>query len=122
MKATVGHLQDNAPACSAIALLITGFSQSLHLTRPTVELSGDAPKIFMSFAESHCVGGEGGSEGVSGAEGELGSLSQAKGESGGGDGLGLSLRVIADNYVVHPVITWTTCRKQVGGSGSRKPK
>lgn len=79
-----------------MALRITGFSQSLHLTSPAVALKGDAPKIFMSLAESHCVGGEGGSEGVSGVVGELGSLSHEKGEIGAGDGLGLSLRVMPD--------------------------
>ena len=57
-------------------------------------LSGDAPKIFMSLADNHCVGGEGGSEGVLKAAGELGSLSHENGDSGAGDGLGLSFSVI----------------------------
>ena len=86
--------QCNAPACSAIALRITGFSQSLHLTRPAVEPKGEAPKILMSFADSHCVGGEGGSEGASGVVGELGTASHENADAGAGDGLGLSLRVI----------------------------
>ena len=59
-----------------------------------MELKGDAPKIFMSFAESHCVGGEGGSDEVSGVVGEPGRLSHEKGDAGGGDRLGLSLRVM----------------------------
>ena len=64
------------PACSATALRNTGFSHSLHLTMPTVLVSGEAPNTFMSRAESHCVGGEDGSGGVSGVAGELGRLSQ----------------------------------------------
>ena len=82
-----------------MALRSTGFSQSLHLTMPTVDFSGEAPKIFMSRAYSHCVGGDGGALAAdSSAEedgcGESGTLSHEKGEPGSGDELALSLSVI----------------------------
>lgn len=62
---------------------------------PTVVLRGEAPKIFMSFAESHCVGGEGGEAGVSGDVGVSGNLSQENGDEGPGDGLDFSFKVIS---------------------------
>lgn len=80
------------PACSTIKLLKTGFPQSLHLTSPIseVDVSGRAPKIFISRAESHEVGGEGSefSELV-GGEGR----SQENGEAGAGEGLSLRVMV-----------------------------
>lgn len=81
------------PACSPMALLSTGFSHSLHLTTPTSALSGLAPNIFMSRAESHDVGGEGRTLGSAGGEGDLGRFDQENG-SGEGSVLGLSLNVI----------------------------
>jgi hypothetical protein len=80
------------PACSNIKLRRMGLSQSLHFTRPIseVEVSGWAPKSFMSRAESHEVGGEGSEAGSSGGEGGR-RLSQEKGEAGSD---GLSLRGI----------------------------
>ena len=44
-----------------MALRNTGFSQSLQRTTPISDLSGSTPKIFISRAESHDVGGEGSS-------------------------------------------------------------
>lgn len=48
-------------------LLRTGLLHSLHLTRPISEVavSGREPKIFMSRAESHEVGGDGSEVGSS---------------------------------------------------------
>lgn len=40
----------------------TGLSQSLQRTTPRSDLSGSMPKIFISRAESHDVGGEGSSD------------------------------------------------------------
>lgn len=47
--------------CSTIQLRRTGFSQSLHFTTPIsdTDVRGWQPKIFMSRAESHAVGGDG---------------------------------------------------------------
>jgi len=66
-----------------------------------VDVSGRAPKIFMSRAESHDVGGEGRvlSE-VVGGEG----TSQEKGEVGGGEGF--SLRVMVRVAWARLGITW----------------
>ena len=73
-------------------LLKTGFPQSLHFTSPMseVDVSGRAPKIFISRAESHEVGGEGNefSELV-GGEG----TSQENGDAGAGEGLSLRVMV-----------------------------
>lgn len=76
-----------------MALLSTGFPQSLHFTRPISDLSGSAPYIFMSRADSHDVGGEGGVLIASGVEGTDGRLSQEN-EGGSGEWLGLSLIVM----------------------------
>ncbi len=80
-----------------MALLSTGFSQSLQRTTPTVVFKGVAPNSFMSFAVSHCVGGEGGTVETSG-RGELGMLSQEKGLDGPGIGLGLNFNVMAGGH------------------------
>jgi hypothetical protein len=87
-----------------------------------VDVSGRAPKIFMSRAESHEVGGEGSvfSELV-GGEG----TSQENGEVGGGEGLSLRVmvRVAIDRWansssqardhmviviVKWPLVQWTS--------------
>lgn len=81
------------PACSTMKLLKTGFPQSLHLTSPIseVDVSGRAPKIFMSRAESHDVGGEGSVFSVlDGGEG----ASQENGDAGAGEGLSLRVMVV----------------------------
>ncbi len=82
-----------APACSVTALRKMGFVQSLHCTIPTSEvlLRGSAPKIFMSRAASHEVGG--GKADKEGGEGG-GGLDRVWNERGAGDGVGecLSLR------------------------------
>ena len=80
--------------CSWKALRRIGFEQSLHLTIPMSWERGDAPKVFMSGAESHDVGGEGARSEGSKAGGDEGSRSHVKGDAGG-EGLGLSFRVIA---------------------------
>jgi hypothetical protein len=67
------------PECSPIALRKTGLSHSLHLTTPMSEASGLAPKIFMSRAESHEVGGEGREDGSMRGEGERGRFDQENG-------------------------------------------
>ena len=65
-----------------------------------VDVSGRAPKIFMSRAESHDVGGEGKvlSE-VVGGEG----TSHEKGEAGGGEGLSLRVMVRVRVAIIGPV-------------------
>ena len=60
-----------------------------------MDFRGVAPKSFMSFAVSHCVGGEGGTVETSGGRGELGTLSQEKGLDGPGMGLDFNLSVMA---------------------------
>ena len=67
-----------------------GFSQSLHLTMPNSGLSGSAPKTFMFFASSHCVGGDPGSE-VELDDGDVGKLSHEKAALGEETWFGLSL-------------------------------
>lgn len=73
-----------------------GFAQSLHCTIPIsdVLLRGSAPKIFMSRADSHDVGG-GKADRDTGEEGGGvgGRLSKVSG-AGDWDCLSLSLRVI----------------------------
>lgn len=68
--------------------------QSLHLTTPTVVFRGVTPKTFISRADSHCVGGEGGAVETSERCGELGTLSHENGLDGPGVGLGRNLRVM----------------------------
>jgi hypothetical protein len=74
-----------------------GFAQSLHCTIPIsdVLLRGSAPKIFMSRAVSHSVGGDNAESDTGGEEGGGvgGRLSKERG-AGDGDCLSLSFRVI----------------------------
>jgi len=74
-----------------------GFAQSLHCTSPISEvlLSGSAPNIFMSRAESHDVGGGRADNEAGGGEGGGVEGRESK-ERGAGDGecLSLSLTVI----------------------------
>lgn len=60
-RSFVGSGVMNSLAWSEMALRSTGLSQSLQRTTPRSDLSGSTPKIFMSRAESHDVGGEGSS-------------------------------------------------------------
>ena len=86
--------EEDIPEWSRIALRRIGLRHSLHLTRPVSWTSGSEPNVFISRAESHDVGGEGARSGGSKEGGVEGSSSQEKGEAGG-EGLGLSLRVMA---------------------------
>ncbi len=61
---------------------------------PTVVFKGVAPNTFMSRAESHCVGGDGGEVGTSTDCGEFGTLSHENDDEGAGEGLGLSFSVM----------------------------
>ena len=87
-----------APACSAMALRNMGFAQSLHCTSPISEvlLSGSAPNIFMSRAESHDVGGGRADNEAGGGEGggEEGRESKERRGAGDGECLSLSFTVI----------------------------
>ena len=65
----------NIPWCSIIALLKIGLSHSLHFTTPFSGLNGSDPKVFISFAESHSVGGDDGSWGWGDSDGDVGKLS-----------------------------------------------
>jgi len=69
-----------------------GFAQSLHCTSPISEvlLSGSAPNIFMSRAESHDVGGGRPDNEAGGGEGGGVEDRESK-ERGAGDGECLSL-------------------------------
>ena len=86
-----------APACSAATLRRMGFAQSLHCRMPISEvlLRGSAPKIFMSRADNHAVGGDKAESGTGGEEGGGvgGKLSKERG-AGEGDCLRVSFRVI----------------------------
>jgi len=84
------------PPCSATALRRMGFAQSLHCTIPISDVlfRGSAPKIFMSRADSHDVGGGKPDKGTDGEEGGgVGKLSKERGV-GDGDCLSLSFSVI----------------------------
>lgn len=82
------------PACSSMALRSTGFRHSLHFTMPISSPSGSTPNTFMSRADSQDVGGDGGLSGCSCTGGEGGAMSHENGDAGG-EGLGLSFKVIA---------------------------
>lgn len=82
------------PACSTMKLLRTGLSHSLHLTTPMSDESGCAPNSFMSFAESHEVGGDGKEAGSVGVGGKAGSSSHEKGVDGLLLGLSFSVIVV----------------------------
>lgn len=85
----------SSPACSATTLRRMGLAQSLHCTIPIsdVLLRGSAPKIFMSRAVSHEVGGDKVDRGGDERGGVGGRLSKERG-AGDGDCLRLSFRVI----------------------------
>jgi hypothetical protein len=84
------HKKSTEPEWSPIALRRIGLSQSLHLTTAISARSGFAPKIFISRADNHDVGGEG-SDAGSFEGGEGGRFDQEKGE---GEPSGFSFKVI----------------------------
>ena len=64
---------------------------------PNSGLSGSAPKTFMFFASSHCVGGDPGSE-VELDDGDVGKLSHENGAAGDGAFVDFSLSVMMVQY------------------------
>lgn len=80
-----------------MALRRTGLAQSLHWTIPISDVlfRGSAPKIFMSRADSHDVGGGIGDEESEGEEGGgVGGRFSKENGAGDGDCLSLSFRDI----------------------------